>query len=109
LEESPTDDDDDDRAVWYVLTASSDAVLPQIQPFQPSIDLMQSASREVLEVAATYTVFRVQGDEHLYALERVRRKKPSKCKGNNIDLALALLDNLRLPTSSGETSSQRAS
>ncbi len=100
---------DDGETFWYALTASSEAVLPQIKPFQKYIDVMQAASPHVLELAATYSIFRAQGDGHSEALEGVRRKKASKCQGNNMELALDLLEKLGLPSALGHSSARKVS
>jgi uncharacterized protein YwgA len=84
---------------YYVLRASQDAVMPEITRFQPFIDRMQQAEIIVLELAATYDAFRSMGSDHHEALERLRRKKGSKCQGGNEEAALTLLTDLGLPTS----------
>ena len=64
-----------DGTTYYILTGTEDAELPEIQPFQPYIDLMNKAEAVVLELAATYDTYRELGSSHAEALELLRRKK----------------------------------
>jgi uncharacterized protein YwgA len=84
--------------IYYVLTASPDAELPEIDRFRPMIKRMSEADAVVLELAATYDAFRELGADHTQAIERLRRKKGTKCAGGNEEAALALLRDLVLPS-----------
>src|SRR5437868_5274834 len=59
----------------YKITAKPEAVLAELQPFQRHIDRMANAELTVLELAATYDMFRESGADHEEALGRLRRKK----------------------------------
>ena len=83
---------------YYILRAKAEAALPEIEDFQKFIDLMDAAELVVLELAATYDMFRTQGSDHKEASERLRRKKGSKCDNGNDKAALALLKKLGLPS-----------
>ena len=85
-------------APYYVLHAKPEATLTQIGRFQKYIDQMDDADATVLELAATYDMFRASGSNHKEATERLRRKKGSKCEGGNEARALELLLQLGLPT-----------
>ena len=82
---------------YYILRAKPDAVLPEIAPFQPYIDKMDAADAVVLELAATYDMFRSMGSDHKESLERLHRKKGSKCEEGREVAALQLLRDLGLP------------
>ncbi|MGO8747181.1 MAG: hypothetical protein ACLQNE_14440 [Thermoguttaceae bacterium] len=82
---------------YYILRAKPDAVLAEIKPYQGFIDTMDAADAVVLELAATYDMFRGMGSDHKEALQRLRRKKGSKCEGGNEAAALQLLQTLGLP------------
>ena len=82
---------------YYVITASEEAVLPEIKPFQKKIDMMSSADATVLELAATYDAYRDLGYDHEESLRRVHRKKGAKCNDGRLDEALRLLQRLGLP------------
>ena len=84
---------------FYILRAKPEAVLPDIERFQQYIDRMHAAEAVVLELAATYDMFRSMGSDHQEACERLRRKKGSKCDGGNLEQALTLLGDLGLETS----------
>jgi uncharacterized protein len=79
---------------YFVLTASPDAVMAETAEFQRSIDLMQEADAVVLELAATYDMFRTMKSNHEEAMMRLRRKKGSKCDNGNDTKALELLREL---------------
>jgi uncharacterized protein YwgA len=88
-----------DGSPYYILTASEDASLAaEVKPFKPYIDKLQSTDPVVLELAATYDSFREMGSDHAKAIERLRRKKGSKCENGNEEKALKLLRELKLPT-----------
>lgn len=86
-----------DGTPYYILKAHPQASMDEIKDFQPVIDLMAHAELVVVELAATYDMFRTMGSDHEEALERLRRKKPSKCVGANVADALKLLQDLGLP------------
>ena len=81
---------------YYVLRAKPEAVLPEIKPYQRFIDTMDAADAVVLDLAATYDIFRGMGSDHKEAIQRLRRKKGSKCEGGNEAAALQLLQTLGL-------------
>jgi uncharacterized protein YwgA len=83
---------------YFVLTASPDAVMPDTARYSHFIDLMQDAEAVVLELAATYDMFRTMNSDHKDAMIRLRRKKGSKCDNKNDEKALKLLRELGLPT-----------
>jgi len=64
---------------------------------QQAIDEMKEEDPVVLELAATYDSFREMGSAHEEALERLSRKKGSKCDGGRVGKALDLLERLGLP------------
>jgi uncharacterized protein YwgA len=84
---------------YFVLKASMDSVMPEIAPYRRYIDLMQDADAVVLELAATYDMFRTMKSDHEDAMMRLRRKKGSKCDNDNDKKALELLRELGLPSS----------
>ncbi len=84
---------------YFVLKASTDAVMPEMAPYRRYIDLMQDANAVVLELAATYDMFRTMKSNHEDAMMRLRRKKASKCDNDNDKKALELLRELGLPSS----------
>ena len=91
-----------DGSSYFVLRAT-DAAIPlaecdEMKKFLPAIKIMNAAEPVVLELAATYDAFREMGNDHTTALERLRRKKRQKCEGDNVDKALSLLSELKLPT-----------
>ncbi len=59
---------------------------------------MDAADAVVLELAATYDMFRGMGSDHKEAIQRLRRKKGAKCEGGNEAAAIQLLQTLGLPT-----------
>ncbi len=82
---------------YYVLNAQADAAMPEISEFQPVIDKLDKADSVILELAATYDMFRAMGSPHNEALERLRRKKGQKCEQGREATALKLLAELGLP------------
>jgi uncharacterized protein YwgA len=82
---------------YYIFEAQKDAVLPQIEPYQPALHLIENVEDIPLELAATYDAFRQMGYGHTQAMERLRRKKGDKCTRENEEQALALLRQLKLP------------
>jgi uncharacterized protein YwgA len=83
---------------YYILKASPEADLPQIEAFRDKINKLAETPSVELELAATYDAFRDAGSDHKDALVRVRRKKRSKCDDGRIEAALALLGDLGLRT-----------
>ena len=83
---------------YFVLTASPEAVMAETAPYRHFIDLMQNADAVVLELAATYDIFRTMNSDHEGAMMRLRRKKGGKCDNGNDERALELLRRLGLPT-----------
>lgn len=85
---------------YAILTAAADArplaSAPELKPFLPAINTMSDTDAVVLELAATYDAFRKTGDDHKTALERLRRKKGTKCDSGREVKALALLKKLGL-------------
>ena len=88
-----------DGTPYYVLQAAPEATMPEVAPYQPAIEEMNSATSVVLELAATYDSFREMGSDHSEAMARLRRKKGDKCLGGNDSAALKLLEGLGLPIS----------
>lgn len=83
---------------YYIIKASKEAAMPEeLKMFRKPIALMSIADATVLELAATYDAFREDGDDHEEALNRVRRKKGSKCENGRLKEALKLLGALKLP------------
>jgi uncharacterized protein YwgA len=88
-----------DSTPYYILEAQPGAErADSIKPFQQYIDRMADADPTVLELAATYDMFRATGSDHNEATARLRRKKGSKCDGGNERKALELLNSLGLQT-----------
>jgi uncharacterized protein YwgA len=85
---------------YFVLKASADADMPpEMAPYRRYIDLMQEADAVVLELAATYDMFRTMKSDHDDAMMRLRRKKGDKCDNGNDNKALDLLHGLGLLSS----------
>ena len=82
----------------FELTASADAVLEELAPWQDAIARMEQADLVVLELAATYDAFREMGSDHTEAVARLRHKKASKWTEERHARALGLLRRLGLPT-----------
>lgn len=86
-----------DGKQYYILNASCDAAIPEIERYRPQIDTLARAEPVVLELAATYDAFREAGADHGEALQRLRRKKGAKCDAGNVEAAMSLLGKLGLP------------
>ena len=90
-------------APYSILSAGPEAIklanAPELKPFLPAIKTMSDTDAVVLELAATYDAFRKTGDDHQKALERLRRKKGTKCEGGRTPKALAILKKLGLQAS----------
>jgi uncharacterized protein len=82
---------------YYVFQASEDATLPQIEPFRPALEAIQSAEDVPVELAATYDAFREMGYPHPESLKKLRSKKGTKCTPENEAMAFSLLRQLELP------------
>jgi hypothetical protein len=89
-----------DGSPYFVLHASADAQKlagrPDVKKFHSAIQAMSDADAVVLELAATYDAFREMGDDHKTALERLKRKKGTKCEQGRTAKALTLLKTLGL-------------
>lgn len=82
---------------YFVLTATTEAVMEEVDRFKPAIQEMEQADLVVLELAATYDAFREMGSAHAEALVRLRHKKASKWNEERETRALELLRRLGLP------------
>ncbi len=82
---------------YYVFEARKNAVLPHVDHFRPDLVRIEKTSDVALELAATYDAFRQMGYDHSQALERLHRKKGKKCTPENVDQALELMRQLKLP------------
>jgi uncharacterized protein YwgA len=91
-----TPDVSQDGNPYYILRAEPTAVLQETHAFDDRIRLLNQAPTVVLELAATYDAFREAGADHDEALQRLRRKKGSKCNDGNQEKALELLAALGL-------------
>jgi uncharacterized protein YwgA len=85
-----------DGTTYYILSATAEADLAELEPFRSDIAKMEAAKSVVLELAATYDAFREMGSNDTDAIERLRRKKGIKCDNGNEESALALLRDLKL-------------
>ena len=84
---------------YFIMQASDKAKLSDIAKFRKHIDKMGATNPTVLELAATYDMFRDLGSNHKEALVRLRNKKGTKCDDGNQQKALTLLKELGLPVS----------
>lgn len=87
----------DGSAPYFVMQASEQAAMPELERWSPAVRRMEAADLVVLELAATYDAFREMGSDHAEALARLRHKKPSKCSEEREGRALDLLCELGLP------------
>ncbi|MGM0490316.1 MAG: hypothetical protein ACQESR_26625 [Planctomycetota bacterium] len=85
-----------DGTPYYIIRATSETGLPNIEEFAPTIRKLAETDAVILELAATYDTFRELGSDHDEALRRLRRKKGEKCEGGNEGKALELLEELGL-------------
>jgi len=89
-----------DGSPYFVLQATEPAKKlaerPEVTKFHAAIQTMSESDAVVLELAATYDAFREMGDDHKTALERLKRKKGTKCEQGRTAKALALLKTLGL-------------
>lgn len=91
-----------DGSPYYIMEAEQTANADILDDkYRTAINKMSNEDPVVLELAATYDSFREMGADHKEALERLRRKKGSKCDGGNDKKALDLLERLGLPTGKG--------
>jgi uncharacterized protein YwgA len=86
----------DGSAPYFVLQASEQAVMAEVERWSPAVRRMEQADLVVLELAATYDTFREMGSDHAEALVRLRHKKASKCSEEREGRALELLRELGL-------------
>jgi uncharacterized protein YwgA len=93
-EESRTEQGHDSRPVIRVVPKARTA---RIDRFRGFIQSLANAELPVLDLAATYDVFREMGSDHADALRRLRAKKGVNFDGNSVDAAMALLKTLGLP------------
>ena len=63
-------------APYYVLQASTEATIAEIESYQTYIDRMAAADSTILELAATYDMFRAGGSGHKEATERLDALRP---------------------------------
>jgi uncharacterized protein YwgA len=80
-----------------VIRATPRARNTRIEPFRGFIQSLANAEQNVLDLAATYDVFREMGSDHADALRRLRAKRGSKFDGKSVDTAISLLKSLGLP------------
>lgn len=86
----------DSGNIYYMVNATNAADPALVGKYQPQIQRMADAPTDILELAATYQTFREQGETPEAALARLKRKKASKCVGDNIKHALALRQDLAI-------------
>ena len=81
---------------YFVLQASPEAAMPEVERWAGEIRQMEQAELVVLELAATYDAFREMGSAHAEALARLRHKKAGKWNEEREARALELLSRLGL-------------
>jgi hypothetical protein len=81
---------------YSVFEARSSAHLPEIDTFRSAVDLLSGEDATVLELAATYDMYRDKGMPHPLALDCMRSKKGAKCGEGREAKSLELLQKLRL-------------
>jgi uncharacterized protein YwgA len=96
-----------DGSPYYIITAKSDVDKSIVKKYQVEIDKMNAADAVVLELAATYDAFCDTGSDHDEALQRLRRKKGSKCDNGNEEAALDLLLSLMSIDPTSKNTKQR--
>jgi hypothetical protein len=84
---------------YFVLQATQEAEMPELQRFGDAIHRMEEADLVVLELAATYDAFREMGSDHAEGLTRLRHKKAAKWSEERERRALELLREIGLPVS----------
>jgi len=82
---------------YYLITATAEAELSGVRPFQQTIKALSETESTVLELAATYLAYRELGLSPADALSSLRQKKGRKCGGGREQSALGLLNQLNLP------------
>lgn len=85
-----------DGSEYYLITALQNPDCLEIRPFREVLYLLNKTDPVVLELAATFQAFKELGLSNEEAIERLRRKKGSKCQNGNEDKALNLLRELHL-------------
>jgi uncharacterized protein YwgA len=83
---------------YFIIKACPGSPSADVSEFNAQISLMTSSGSIELELAATYDAFRDTGADHEDAVQRVRRKKGSKCDDGRLEAALTMLGKLGLPT-----------
>lgn len=81
---------------YYIEKATPAADTALVHSYQQQISLMANTPTDILELAATYQAFCEQGENSKTALDRLKRKKASKCIGDNVQKAMQLLKQLKL-------------
>jgi uncharacterized protein YwgA len=81
----------------FLIEAPDEPIPPEISPFRWAITRLEQADEIVLELAASYDVFRELGYSHEAALQGMRRKT-DKWTPEGEKAALELLKALHLPT-----------
>src|SRR5262249_27529197 len=81
---------------YFILQASPEAELPEMEPYLPAVGQMEKADLVILELAATFDAFRELGSDHEQALGRLRHKKAGKWSEERETRALDLLRRLGL-------------
>jgi uncharacterized protein YwgA len=81
----------------FVIRVVPEARNAEIEPFREFINALANIKVPILEIAATYDVFREMGSDHTDALHRLRAKKGAKINDENIDEAISVLRFLQLP------------
>jgi uncharacterized protein YwgA len=84
---------------YFVITATPDFQMSEIDPYRKDIEILRKEESGVLELAATYDFFRELGSSHEESLELLKKKKPEKSTPEALSAALALLGKLELPHS----------
>ena len=85
-----------DDEPYITIPSVQDRDLPDISPFQSTIDTLAITDLVVLELAAAYDTFREFGYDPGGALDLLRAKKGAKCDGGRVEQALNLLSRLGL-------------
>ena len=83
---------------YFEMTARPEAVLEEMERWQPAVEALQEADLVVLELAATYDAFREMGSDHAEAVVRLKHKKAARWTEERHARALELLARLGLAT-----------
>lgn len=70
-----------------------------LESFRNLIQLLSAAEPDVLEIAATYDLFREMGDDHAEALRRIALRNKGQVGEERLASAIALLSSLGLSVS----------